>query len=472
MTDVITSTHELLIVDDNRSVHEDIERVLMGRCRNSDLDELEARLFSAPPAGRERSEFHLHFASQGEEAVGLVQGLRAEGTQVSLAFVDMRMPPGWDGVETIEGLWECDPNIQVVICTSYSDHPWLDIIKRLPRHDQLLILKKPIDPMEILQATAALTRKWTLQRTAEDHVEHLNRLVMERTRQVTEANAQLQSRLDELHRMEAELRLAQRLEAIGQLAAGVAHEINTPAQFVADNLTFLAESWDEVRSLLPRVFEAEAAPSSGAPASSSQDNMAFLLQEVPKAIEQSREGMERIASIVRAMKHFSHPGGDAMKRTKINEAIESTVTVSRNEWKYVASVDLELDPNLPEVWCYPGELNQVFLNLMVNAAHAIQERMKKEGGEMGRIVVRTSVVDGGVEVSVSDTGCGIPAAIRGRIYDPFFTTKDVGKGTGQGLSMAHNVIVNRHKGSLRFESEEGRGTTFYIRLKSRQQEAA
>lgn len=452
MTDAQAARYDLLVVDDNRAVHDDIERVLLGRSSEGSLDELEARLFSSPPEGRERSVLNLHFASQGPEALALVERLQAEGVRISVAFVDMRMPPGWDGVETIERLWSRDPHIQVVICTSYSDHPWLEIIKRLPRHDQLLILKKPIDPVEILQATAALTRKWTLQRDAEGQVEQLNRQVDERTRQLTATNAELQSKLDELQRMEAELRLAQRLEAIGQLAAGVAHEINTPAQFVTDNLAFLAESWQELSALLT------AAGGNG------NDDVDYLLEEMPKAIEQSREGMDRVATIVRAMKHFSHPGSDSLKPTRINDALQSTITVSRNEWKYVADMDLDLDPELPDVYCNPGELNQVFLNLLVNATHAIQERLKKEGGEMGRIRISTRVVDGAVEVAIGDTGCGIPKAIQGRVYDPFFTTKEVGKGTGQGLSMAHNVIVKRHKGSLRFESEEGQGTTFFIRL--------
>lgn len=457
----LVQKHHLLVVDDNRTVHHDIQRVLLGRSSNTSLDELEARLFSAPADGRPREELELHFASQGQEGLALTQELHAVGTRISVAFVDMRMPPGWDGVETIERLWKCDPNIQVVICTSYSDHPWRDIIRRLPRHDQLLILKKPIDPVEILQATAALTRKWTLQRDAEDQVEHLNRLVEERTREVTRTNAELQTKLDELSRMEAELRLAQRLEAIGQLAAGVAHEINTPAQFVADNLTFLAESWDEVAALI-RTARAEEG-----------SDIDYLREEIPKAISQSREGMERVATIVRAMKHFSHPGNDAMRSTRINESLQSTMTVARNEWKYVATIDLDLDPDLPEVRCNPGELNQAFLNLLVNAVHAIQERQRQaQEADLGTIGIRTRFIDGSVEVAISDTGCGIAKAIRGRVYDPFFTTKEVGKGTGQGLAMVHNVIVNRHKGSIRFESEEGRGTTFFIRLAAERKVAA
>jgi signal transduction histidine kinase len=173
--------------------------------------------------------------------------------------------------------------------------------------------------------------------------------------------------------------------------------------------------------------------------------------------------VERVATIVKAMKEFSHPGSAEMKAVDLNHAIESTLTISRNEWKYVADTATEFDPHLPVVRCLPGEFNQVILNLVVNAAHAISD-VKTRGRQKGRIIVTTRRDGDWAEIRVRDTGTGIPEAVRGRIFTPFFTTKEVGRGTGQGLAIAHTVVVKKHGGTLDFETEEGKGTTFIIRL--------
>lgn len=169
-----------------------------------------------------------------------------------------------------------------------------------------------------------------------------------------------------------------------------------------------------------------------------------------------------MAKIVRAMKEFSHPDSAEKTATDLNRAIESTITVALNEWKYVSDVATEFDDQLPAVVCYPGDINQVVLNLIVNAAHAIKEKVKD--GDKGRITVRTRMLGDDAEISVSDTGGGIPEAIRGRVFDPFFTTKEVGKGTGQGLALAYTVVVKKHGGKIWFETEVGKGTTFFISL--------
>jgi len=174
--------------------------------------------------------------------------------------------------------------------------------------------------------------------------------------------------------------------------------------------------------------------------------------------------VERVAKIVLAMKEFSHPGTDEKKLVDINKAIESTITVSRNEWKYVAELHTDLDPNLGLVPCLASELNQVFLNIIVNAAHAIGDAIAGREGARGTVTIATRPVDDWCEIRISDSGCGIPKAIRHRVFDPFFTTKEVGKGTGQGLAIAHDVVVNKHQGTLAVESEVGAGTTFIIRL--------
>ncbi len=272
--------------------------------------------------------------------------------------------------------------------------------------------------------------------------------------------------------LESQLRQSQKLESIGQLAAGIAHEINTPIQFVGDNVRFLKDAFQDMKVPLD-VFAAALARAGGVGISQEdvrlireameEADMEYLEEEVPSAIDQSEEGVARVAKIVRAMKEFSHPG-DEKTPTDLNRAIESTITVAKNEWKYVAELETDLAPALPPVPCIPGEFNQVILNMIVNAAHAIAEGRSDESTEKGVITVSTRQVGEEVEIRLSDSGCGMPETVRERIFDPFFTTKEVGKGTGQGLSIAHSVIVNKHGGRIDVESEEGKGTTFFIRL--------
>jgi len=272
--------------------------------------------------------------------------------------------------------------------------------------------------------------------------------------------------------LESQLVQAHKLESIGQLAAGVAHEINTPIQYVGDNTRFLEDSFRSLDTVL-RNYESliEAAETAGVlpdeirkvREAAEEADLEYLHDEIPRAIQQSGEGVERVATIVRAMKEFSHPGSAEMRPVDLNRAIASTLTVSRNEWKYVAETMTEFDPRLTAVRCLPGEFNQVILNLVVNAAHAIAD-VKPDSREKGRITVSTRRDGDWAEIRVRDTGTGIPEAVRGRIFTPFFTTKEVGRGTGQGLALAHTVIVKKHGGTLDFETDEGHGTTFIIRL--------
>jgi PAS domain S-box-containing protein len=276
------------------------------------------------------------------------------------------------------------------------------------------------------------------------------------------------------HRMlQSKLVHAQKLESIGQLAAGIAHEINTPIQFIGDNTRFLKDAFESLQSLLTACEQVLAAAERGEPtvslieearALAEAADMPYLSEEVPKSIDQSLEGIARVTKIVRAMKDFSHPDGDAKAPTDINRAIESTVTVARNEWKYVAELQLDLDPDLPPVACLAGALNQVILNLVVNAAHAIAELRGENTVSKGLITISTRREDDLAVIRIRDTGGGIPPAIRAKVFDPFFTTKPVGKGTGQGLAIAHTVVVEKHGGTIGLESEVGVGTTFTIRL--------
>ncbi len=273
--------------------------------------------------------------------------------------------------------------------------------------------------------------------------------------------------------LEAQLTHAQKLEGIGQLAAGIAHEINTPMQYVGDNARFLDESFADLAVLLEKYGRLLKAASEGsiAPAlvaevesAAAETDVGFLIEEIPRAIRQSLEGVTRVTKIVRAMRDFSHPGVEEKTAVDINEALESTITVSRNEWKYVSNIETDCEPDLPPVPCLPGELNQVFLNLIINAAHAIAEVVGDGSQGKGTISISTRSDGDWVEIRISDTGCGIPEKDRGKIFEPFFTTKEVGKGTGQGLAIARSVIADKHGGTISFETAVGKGTTFVVRL--------
>jgi PAS domain S-box-containing protein len=266
---------------------------------------------------------------------------------------------------------------------------------------------------------------------------------------------------------------AQKLESVGQLAAGIAHEINTPTQYIGDNVRFLKDAFQDLTSLLSNyerlLLAAKDNTLSGVTIQEVSEavdraDTGYLLEEIPKAIGQTLEGVTRVSTLVSAMKEFSHPGTKEKILLDLNHAINSTITVARNEWKYVAELKTDFDPLLPPVACLPGEFNQVILNLIVNAAHAIADVLPKNGSGLGKITVQTRNFPEWAEIRIQDTGSGIPEKVQSRIFDPFFTTKEIGKGTGQGLAIARSVVVDKHGGSIHFETKEGKGTTFIIRL--------
>ncbi len=285
------------------------------------------------------------------------------------------------------------------------------------------------------------------------------------------ASVAIAQNVTEQTRLELELRHAQKLEAVGGLAAGIAHELNTPIQYVGDNTHFLQDAFADLGQVIGKYRRLrDAAVNGGVTAAALQEviqaeqsaDLGYLMEEIPKALVQSLDGVTRVATIVRAMKEFAHPDRSEKMATDLNKALESTLTVARNEIKYVADVETDFE-ELPLVFCYGSDMNQVFLNLLVNSAHAIKDVVKDSQGK-GVIRVRTHLEDNSVLISISDTGCGIPENIREKIFEPFFTTKDVGHGSGQGLAIARSIVVEKHGGSLTFDTEVGRGTSFYIRL--------
>ncbi|HJU40310.1 MAG TPA: ATP-binding protein [Tahibacter sp.] len=301
----------------------------------------------------------------------------------------------------------------------------------------------------------------------------LEQVVSRKTRELECEREQLRTAVDELRNTQVRLLQAQKMESIGQLAAGVAHEINTPTQYVSDNIAFLRNAFDRVFAALDGALgtldalrdESIAVDDIDASlARIDRRKLDFVRSNAADAFSESQDGLNRVATIVAAMKQFSHPSAGEKELVDLADVVRTTVTVARNEWKYVATLETQFDPELPEVRCLRDEISQVILNLVVNAAHAIADVVAGDRDARGRVVISTHRVGDHAELRVCDTGTGIPEKIRARVFDPFFTTKGVGQGTGQGLAMAYSTIVDKHGGQIFLESEVGVGTTFFVRL--------
>jgi signal transduction histidine kinase len=316
-------------------------------------------------------------------------------------------------------------------------------------------------------AAAEQERSYELSR-ARDALAVKNSALTAAQAELERAYATLQNEVSMRERLENELHLAQRLESIGQLASGIAHEINTPMQYIGDNVSFLSNAFRNIGGYIERVLAALSASAAAdwpaarglLIAAQKKARLELLTEEVPKALAASRDGIEHVSKIVLAMKSFAHLDQDEKTQSDINRTLADTLTVAQNEYKSFATVQTDFG-DLPSVLCFAGKLNQVFLNLIVNAAQAIADA-KKPG--LGSIRVLSRAFEGYVEVRVSDDGCGIPVPIQHRVFDQFFTTKEVGRGSGQGLSLAHRIVVDAHGGSISFESTAGVGTTFIVRL--------
>lgn len=448
----------IITIDDTRAIHDDYRRVLGGEEVDDVLDDLEKEFFGETEEKALSENYEIDSAEQGEAGFEMVKSAYESGNPYALAFVDMRMPPGWDGFKTIQQMWKYDPEIQVVICTAYSDSSWSEIFGTLGQPDRLLVLKKPFDPIELKQLASALTSKWELTRRANTENDRLNALVTKAT--------------DDRKEVQAQNLQTQKLESIGRLAAGVAHEINTPTQYVTDNISYLSESIDGILPLIAQYqnLAAAAKAENFAPDLRSkiddieeEIDLEFLIEEMPSAAAQAITGIKRISQIVTAMQEFSHPGQMELTPVNINRMIESTMTIARNEWKYVAELELALQEDLPLVPCIADEFGRVVLNMIVNAAHAIEEARVEDPDREGLIRISTEVEGDWAVMRISDTGAGIPDEIRDKIFDPFFTTKGVNEGTGQGLAIARSAVVDKHGGTVDCESSPA-GTTFIVRL--------
>ncbi|WP_224361162.1 hybrid sensor histidine kinase/response regulator [Hyalangium versicolor] len=413
----------ILVVDDNRTIHQDFRKILCpDRSRDSTLDMMEASLFGHSEQPEQTLNFEVDSAFQGEEALLMARAARQQGKPYALAFIDIRMPPGIDGVETTSRIWKDDPDIQVVICSAYADYSWEEMMLRLGLSQRLLILRKPFDGIEVRQLAFALTEKWELLRTNRLHMEDLTRAVEERTHQLTLANARLVQ--------------SQRLEALGRLSAGLAHEINNPLSFILANLGYLRTQLETHASGL-----------------STGD-----IQELREVCAESYEGAERIRRIIQNIKLFSRLDEAPRTRVNIHEVLEHALSEIRS--LLAPNIHLVRDfQNVPAVYASENGLQQVFFGLLANAAQAI-----KESPTTPSLRVATHLqADGRVAVEVQDNGKGIAPEHLGRIFEPFFTTKRLGTGTGLGLSVCYGIVLGLG-GDITVDSTPGKGATFRVLL--------
>ncbi len=594
----------ILIADDNHSIHDDY-RTILCRSQSEVLNEFSAMendIFGDKDQDKDdkgnmtsEQDYIVDSAYQGLDAIQMVRKAAQEGNPYALIFMDVRMPPGIDGIETISRIWKEFPYIEMVICTAYSDYSWDEIIERLGSNDKLLFLKKPFTSIAVKQMAQSLVAKWNLREQSRRHTEKLEEEVMERTRQ-------LQIMLDDLHSKNAELEEAQadlkdteekfnvltkssndaivlmdnsgevsfwnpaaesmfgystaeahgralhslvvpeayqekfreglqdfqmsgqgniigktlelyackkdgseipveisvsslqvredwyaagiirditdrkkaeeelkrsqetilqqeKMASIGQLAAGVAHEINNPTGFVSSNLNTLNKyvaRISEFLELQSKAVEALEDRELAEEVSLQRKKLKidYINDDMKELIKESLDGADRIKNIVGNLKGFARVEDAETKSININECLDATLNIVWNELKYKCTLHKEYG-DLPPTLCYPQQVSQVFVNLLVNAAQAIEKQ--------GEITISTRNNNGTNFITISDTGSGIPEEKLKRIFEPFFTTKEVGKGTGLGLSIAYDII-KKHSGSISVESEPGKGTTFNIEL--------
>jgi two-component system NtrC family sensor kinase len=425
----------VLVIDDNPAIHEDFEKILATPEGSTSLDALESVLFGAPQTRSGPYHFEVDTASQGEEGVKRVRNAQREGRPYAVAFVDIRMPPGIDGVETTARLWQEDPDLQVVLCSAYADYSWEEVAHRLGINQRLLILRKPFDNIEVRQMAHALAEKWELSRQSRRQMDDLAQAVAERTKELEATHARLRQEIEDRARLEAQMAQLHRLEALGRLAAGMAHEVSSPLGFVSSNLNHLRLALE--KKLTGGKLEEPA--------------------ELLEACRDALAGTERLKRIVQDVKAFARVDQQPGAPVDVRKVLEQSI--SEAERSLGSRVRLVRDfQEVAPVHASERGLEQVFVHLLVNAAQAMPEAHPEPW-----IRITTRQQDAGVVVEVQDNGSGIEPEHLGRIFEPFFTTKPLGVGTGLGLSICHGIVTGMG-GQISVDSTVGRGTTFRVRL--------
>ena len=557
MNDVLTNrSSRILIVDDNAAIHNDFRKTLGSHAAGGkQLDELEKSLFGGTGSPAARAGFRIDTALQGQEGLAMAQRASQENDPYVLAFVDIRMPPGWDGVETLERLWECSPELQAVICTAYSDYSWDDMSLRLGQSDNLLILKKPFDTAEVLQVAHALTRKWELGRQAKLRVEDLDRMVRERTQE-------LQEEVEERARVQEALRVSEERFAKAFLASPMPMAIQSHADgrfldanpsflqlagYSADQLILHTEQelrlWDDraahpagagqpeirirnqpcklrrsdgkvcdtvlwaepitlqagpcrllivedttdrlkLEGQLRQTHKLEAVGCLAAGIAHEFNNLLTVIQghtdllsgkplgtrSAGESLARIAQASQRAASLTRRLLTFSHKQPVQFKPVQLAAVMQGLPKMLGQLLGEPYQLRLECAAGLPAIRADEGNVEQILINLALNARDAMPDggaiqfatslAVFDEAAARNNLEARPGTF---VCLTVSDTGCGMSPEVLGRIFDPFYTTKDVGKGTGLGLSTVHG-IVQQHAGWLEVASEAGKGSTFKVFL--------
>ena len=433
MSETNTQKHRrILVIDDSRAIHDDFRKILCPPAPTSqELDRFETALFDTKTEVPEQIRFDLDVAHQGEEGLEKVRRALAAGKPYATAFIDVRMPPGWDGLETVAKIWEVDPDLQVVICSAYSDYSWAEMLAKLGQTDRLVILKKPFDPIEAQQLAQALTEKWRLLQEARNKLDDLEKMVNARTQE-------LRAEIAERAQLEKQFRQLQKMEAFGQLAGGVAHDFNNILGIIVGYANLLLARED-------------------------------LDAEAKEQIEQVYSAGERAANLTRQLLTFSRKKEMQVSALNLNEVVGDLAKMLAR----LLGEDIQLKCRLAgdrPVQADAGMMEQVLMNLAVNARDAMPKG--------GQLIIETDAVriepnyvrshpearvGDFVCLSVRDTGCGMTPEIMARIFEPFFTTKGVGKGTGLGLATVFG-IVKQHQGWVEVESQVGVGTNFKVFL--------
>jgi signal transduction histidine kinase len=430
-----SANHRILVIDDNRAIHTDFRRVLTPV--DDHYDEAADEFFGNATPRRSRPAFEIDSAYQGAEGVAALSRAVEERRPYAVAFVDVQMPPGMDGVEAIEHLWRLDPDLQVVICTAHCDYSWEDLIDRLGHSDRLLVLKKPFDPIEPLQLACALCEKWKLVREAQDRLVDTERIVDERTRDLRASNERLEAEILQRKDAESQLLRAQRLESIGTLASGIAHDLNN--------------------MLGPILMSAELLR-----LESTEEN-AELLSMIETSAERAAQVVKQVLTFARGLEGERLPLAPKLLIREIEKIVAET-------FPRVIVLESCVPGDLNLIEGDPTQLHQVLLNLCVNARDAMPAggALRIEADNFAVDEPHAAMTPGArpghyVRIRVSDTGTGIPRHLVEKIFDPFFTTKPLGAGTGLGLSTTLG-IVRAHQGFIDLTSEPGKGTTFGIFL--------